>query len=27
LNHSQGNFVIAIKRISWSCPDPIFFQK
>ena len=27
LNHSQENFVIEIKQISWSCPDPIFFQK
>ena len=26
LNHSQGNFVSEIKRISWSCPDPIFFK-
>jgi len=26
LNHSQENFVIEIKHISWSCPDPIFFK-
>jgi len=26
LNHSQRNFVIEIKQISWSCPDPIFFK-
>jgi len=27
LNHSEENFVIEIKPISWSCPVPIFFQK
>ena len=27
LNHSQGNFVIEIKQISWSCSDPIFLKK
>ena len=26
LNHSQENFFIEIKRISWSGPDPIFFK-
>ena len=26
LNHSQKNFVIEIKPISWFCPDPIFFK-
>jgi len=26
LNHSQENFVIEIKQISCSCPDPIFFK-
>jgi len=26
LNHSQKNFVIEIKPISWSCPDRIFFK-
>jgi len=26
LNHSQGNLVIEINQISWSCPDPIFFK-
>ena len=26
LNHSQGNFVMEIKQISWSCPDSIFFK-
>jgi len=26
LNHSQENFVIEIKPISWFCPDPIFFK-
>jgi len=26
LNHSQENFVMEIKHISWSCPDPIFFK-
>jgi len=25
-HHSQGNFVIEIRQISWSCPDPIFFK-
>ena len=25
-NHRQGNFVIEIKQISRSCPDPIFFK-
>jgi len=24
LNHSQGKFVIDIKKISWSCPDKFF---
>jgi len=24
LNHSQRNFFIEIKQISWSCPDPTF---
>jgi len=24
LNNSPGNFVIEIKQISWSCPDPFF---
>ena len=26
LHHCQENFVIEIKQISWSCPDPIFFK-
>jgi len=26
LNHFQGNFVIEIQQISWSCPDSIFFK-
>ena len=26
LNHSEENFVIEIKQISWYCPDPIFFK-
>jgi len=26
LNHSQENFVIEIKQISSSCPDPVFFK-
>jgi len=26
LNHSQENFVVEIKQISLSCPDPIFFK-
>jgi len=26
LKHSQENFVIEIKQISWSCPDPIVFK-
>ena len=26
LKHCQENFVIEIKPISWSCPDPIFFK-
>jgi len=27
LNHSQENFDIEIKQISWSCPDLFFFSK
>ena len=26
LNHSEESFVMEIKPISWSCPDPIFFK-
>ena len=27
LNHSQENFIIEMKPMSWSSPDPIFFSK